>query len=67
MKRSAHQILSDTKYLMLERQIASQYSSDTLVTSIKYCSTDLYKSYIVYNPVDVRWHILIDIMLRVFK
>src|SRR5882762_10991778 len=30
--------------------------------SIKYCSADTYNTYIMYSPVDVRWHVLNDIM-----
>jgi hypothetical protein len=38
------------------------YSSDMLPTCIEYHSTDLYDTYTMYNPVDVRWDILNNIM-----
>ena len=33
-----------------------------LLTSIKYHSTDPYNTYTMYNPVDIRWDVLNDIM-----
>jgi len=35
---------------------------DTLPTRIEYHSTDLYYTYTIYNPADVRWDVLNDIM-----
>src|SRR5882762_5403937 len=40
----------------------AQKSSDTLPTCIEYHSTDLYYTYTMYNPADVRWDVLNDIM-----
>ena len=37
-------------------------SSDTLPTAIGYCWADVYNTYTMYNPPDVRWDVLIDIM-----
>ena len=37
-------------------------SSDTLQTRIEYHSAALYYTYTMYNPADVRWDILNDIM-----
>jgi hypothetical protein len=38
------------------------YLSDTLPTRIEYDSTDPYDTYTMYNPVDVRWDVLNDIL-----
>src|SRR5258705_13426269 len=40
----------------------AQKSSDTLPTHIEYHSADLYYTYTMYNPADVRWDVLNDIM-----
>jgi len=40
----------------------AQKSSDTLPTRIEYHSADLYYTYTMYNPADVRWDVLNDIM-----
>jgi hypothetical protein len=40
----------------------SHYPSDMLATSIRYCSAELYNTYIIYNLADVHWHVLNDIM-----
>src|SRR5882762_6344308 len=55
-------VQSDSEYLMLDRQIISPYLLDKLAMSIKYCSADVYNTYIVYSPADIRCHVLIDIM-----
>jgi len=51
-KQSAHWIQLDSKYLMLDSQIMSHYPSDTLATSIRYCSAEPHNTYIIYNPVE---------------
>ena len=38
------------------------YSSDTSYTRIEYPSADPYSTYTMYNPADVRWDVLNDIM-----
>jgi hypothetical protein len=38
------------------------YSSDMLLTCIEYDSANLYDTYTMYHPVDVRWDILNDIL-----
>jgi hypothetical protein len=38
------------------------YSLDTSYTRIEYPSADPYSTYTMYNPVDVRWDVLNDIM-----
>ena len=40
----------------------ASYSSDTLPTCIEYHSADLYYTYTMYNPADIRWDVLNDIM-----
>ena len=40
----------------------ASYSLDTLPTRIEYHSADLYNTDTMYNPVDVCWDILSDIM-----
>ena len=45
-----------------ESQIMAQKSSDTLPTHIEYHSTDLYYTYTMYNPADIHWDVLNDIM-----
>ena len=40
----------------------ASYSSDTLPTRIEYHSADLYNTDTMYNPPDVRWDVLSDIM-----
>ena len=40
----------------------ASYSSDTLPTHIEYHSANLYYTYTMYNPVDIRWEVLNDIM-----
>jgi len=40
----------------------AQKLSDTLPTHIEYHSADLYYTYTMYNPADVRWDVLNDIM-----
>ena len=40
----------------------ASYSSDTLPTRIEYHSADLYNTDTMYNPADVRWDVLSDIM-----
>ena len=40
----------------------ASYSSDTLPTCIEYHSADLYDTYTMYNPADIRWDVLSDIM-----
>ena len=39
----------------------ASYSSDTLPTCIEYHSADLYYTYTMYNPADIRWDVLNDI------
>ena len=51
---------------MSDCHIISHYPSDTLGTSIEYRSANLYNTYIMYNPADVRWHVLIDIMSQYY-
>src|ERR1700683_2752942 len=51
---------------MSDCHIISHYPSDTLGTSIEYRSANLYNTYIMYNPADVRWHVLIDIISRYY-
>ena len=36
--------------------------SDTLPTTIRYCSADGYNTHTIYNPPDVRWDVLNNIM-----
>ena len=38
------------------------YSLDTLHTRIEYHSADLYDTYTMYHPADVRWDVLNDTM-----
>ena len=40
----------------------ASYSSDTLPTCIEYHSADLYDTYTMYNPADICWDVLSDIM-----
>ena len=40
----------------------ASYSSDTLPTRIEYHFADLYNTDTMYNPPDVRWDVLSDIM-----
>jgi len=40
----------------------AQKSLDTLPTHIEYLSTDPYDTYTMYNPADIRWDVLNDIM-----
>ena len=40
----------------------AHYSSDTLPTCIEYHSADRYDTYTMYNPADVCWDVLNDIM-----
>ena len=40
----------------------ASYSSDTLPMCIEYHSADLYDTYTMYNPADIRWDVLSDIM-----
>src|ERR1700683_3196827 len=51
---------------MSDCHIISHYPSDTLGTSIEYCSANLYNTYIMYNPANIRWHVLIDIMSQYY-
>src|ERR1700683_2232074 len=51
---------------MSDCHIISHYPSDTLGMSIEYRSANLYNTYIMYNPADVRWHVLIDIMSQYY-
>ena len=46
--------------------IASHYPSDTLVTSIEYCSAHLYDTYTMYHLPDVYWHILNNTMSQYY-
>jgi hypothetical protein len=43
---------------MSDRPIIACNPSDTLPTSIRYCWADLYSTYTMYNPPDVRWDVL---------
>ena len=40
----------------------ASYSLDTLPTCIEYHSANLYYTYTMYNPVDIHWDVLNDIM-----
>ena len=40
----------------------AQKSSDTLLTYIEYHSTDPYYTYTMYNPADMHWDVLNDII-----
>src|ERR1700683_226609 len=51
---------------MSDCHIISHYPSDTLGMSIEYRSANLYNTYIMYNPADIRWHVLIDIMSQYY-
>jgi len=55
-------IQSDIEYPMSESHIMAHYSSDTLPTCIEYHSADRYDTYTMYNPADVCWDVLNDIM-----
>src|ERR1700692_4035203 len=65
-KQSAHLILLYSEYLMLGWRITSYHPSDTLGTSIRYCSADLYNTYTMYHPLDIRWHVLNDTMSQYY-
>src|ERR1700692_814228 len=65
-KQSAHLILLYSEYLMLDWRITSHHPSDTLGTSIRYCSADLYNTYTMYHPPDICWHILNDTMSQYY-
>ena len=58
----AQLVQSDSEYPMLDHRIISPCLSDKLATSIKYCSADVYNTYIVYSPADICCHVLINIM-----
>jgi hypothetical protein len=62
MIHSAQLVQLDSEYPMLDHRIISPYLSDKLATYIKYCLADVYNTYIVYSPADVRCHVLINIM-----
>src|ERR1700677_3117735 len=51
---------------MLDWRITSHHPSDTLGTCIRYCSADLYNTYTMYHPPDVRWHVLNDTMSQYY-
>src|ERR1700679_4366243 len=51
---------------MLDWRITSHHPSDMLGTSIRYCSADLYNTYTMYHPPDVRWHVLNDTMSQYY-
>src|ERR1700685_4369618 len=51
---------------MLDWQITSHHPSDTLGTSIRYCSADLYNTDTMYHPLDVHWHVLNDTMSQYY-
>src|ERR1700683_5725834 len=51
---------------MLDWRITSHHPSDTLGTAIRYCSADLYNTYTMYHPPDVRWHVLNDTMSQYY-
>ena len=63
MIHSAQLVQLDSEYLMLDHRIISPYLLDKLATSIKYCSADMYNTYIVYSLADICCHVLIDIMM----
>jgi hypothetical protein len=65
-KQLAHPIQSYNEYLMLDWQITSHHPLDTLGTSIRYCAANLYNTYTMYHPPDVRWHILNDTMSQYY-
>ena len=60
--QSAYWIQSDIQYPTSESHTMVHYSSDTSYTRIEYPSADPYSTYTMYNPVDVRWDVLNDIM-----
>jgi len=60
--QSAYWIQSDIQYLTSENHTMVHYSSDTSYTHIGYPSADPYSTYTMYNPADVRWDVLNDIM-----
>jgi hypothetical protein len=61
-KQSTYPIQSDIQYPTSESQIMTQKSSDMLPTRIEYHSADLYYTYTMYNPANVRWDVLNNIM-----
>src|ERR1700674_4004134 len=60
--QSAYWIQSDIQYPTSESHTMVHYSSDTSYTRIEYPSADPYSTYTMYNPADVRWDVLNDIM-----
>src|ERR1700733_8979794 len=51
---------------MLDWWITSHHPSDMLGTSIRYCSADLYNTDTMYNPPDIRWHVLNNTMSQYY-
>src|ERR1700685_3309053 len=51
---------------MLDWRITSHHPSDTLGACIRYCSANLYNTYTMYHPPDVRWHVLNDTMSQYY-
>src|SRR5882762_4470889 len=60
--QSAYWIQSDIQYPTSESHTMVHYSSDTSYTRIEYPSADPYSTYTMYNPADVHWDVLNDIM-----